>query len=112
MGQLDLVRALAVDTSIVSSMVKEIWDAMGEKDKVDKAVALIYHDGAWLRVGTLPEGDYSAKEAHKNAKAIADQKFASLVRRKLNTIRTLISELRGLCGRRHGRHSLQRCCSR
>lgn len=95
MGQLELVRSLAVDTSIVSAMVKEIWDAMGEKDKVDKAVALIYHDGAWLRVGTLPEGDYSAKEAHKAAKSIADQKFASLVRRKLNTIRTLISELRG-----------------
>ncbi|MBM5458922.1 RNA polymerase subunit sigma [Pseudomonas sp. P66] len=95
LGQLDRVRALAVDTGIVSAMVKEIWDAMGEKDNVDKAVALIYHEGAWLRVGTLPEGDYSDKKVRKAAKAIADEEFATLVRRKLNGIQTLISELRG-----------------
>lgn len=96
MGQLDLVRALAVDTGIVSAMVKEIWDAMGDKDNVEKAVALIYHEGAWLRVGTLPEGsDYSDKKVRKAAKAAADREFAILVRRKLNAIQTLIAELRG-----------------
>jgi len=95
LGQLELVRALAADTGIVSTMVQEIWDAMGEQDNVEKAVALIFHEGAWLRVGTLPEGDYSNKNLRKAAKAVADEEFAALVRRKLNGIQTLISELRG-----------------
>lgn len=94
MGQLDLVRALAVDTSIVASMVDAIWDAMGAKDKVDKAVAVIFHEGAWLRVGSLPEAHYPSKKAEKAARDKSHEQYAALVRRKLNTIQTLISELR------------------
>lgn len=94
-GQLALVRALAVDTGIVSAMVKDIWEAMGDKDNVEKAVSLIFHDGSWIRVGTLPDGgDYSDKKIRKAAKAVSDREFAALVRKKLNAIQTLIAELR------------------
>ena len=78
-GQLDLLGALAVDTKIVDEMVDDIWDALGEKDNVEKAVALVFHEGAWLRAGAIPR-----------------QEFAALVRLKLNSIRSLISELRAL----------------
>lgn len=78
-GQLDLVSALAVDTGIVETMVKEMWDALGEGDNADKAVALVFHQGVWLRAGMLPKAE-----------------FANLARKKLNSIRSLISELRAM----------------
>ena len=50
-GQLDLLGALAVDTKIVEELVDDIWGALGEKDNVEKAVALVFHQGEWLRAG-------------------------------------------------------------
>jgi RNA polymerase sigma factor (sigma-70 family) len=76
-GQLDLLGALAVDTKIVEELVDDIWEALGEKDNVEKAVALVFHQGAWLRAGSIPRDE-----------------FAALARLKLNSIRSLISELR------------------
>jgi RNA polymerase sigma factor (sigma-70 family) len=76
MGQLDLLRALAVDTEVVMYMLNEIWEAIGEKDAVSKAVTLIFTDGVWVRVDEMP-----------------GKEFAALVRKKLNTIHTLVSEL-------------------
>lgn len=80
-GQLDLVRSLAVDTGIVESMVDEIWNALGEKNLVKKSVALVYHEGVWLRSG---------------APGLKDKEYADIVRKKLNSIRLLISELRSV----------------
>lgn len=78
MGQLDLLRALAVDTEIVMTMLNEIWDAMGENDTVDKAVSLLFVDGVWVRVDELDR-----------------KEFAALTRKKLNSIHTLVAELHG-----------------
>lgn len=79
-GQLDLVRSLAVDTTIVESMVNDVWNALGENNNVKKSVALIFHDGVWLR---------------SDCTRISEKAYADIVRKKLNTIRTLLSELRG-----------------
>ncbi|MGE8065162.1 sigma factor-like helix-turn-helix DNA-binding protein [Pseudomonas sp. NPDC089569] len=76
MGQLDLLRALAVDTEIVLLMLDEIWAAMGDKDAVSKAVTLIFTDGVWVRVDEIDNKD-----------------FAALTRKKLNAIQTLVAEL-------------------
>lgn len=94
LGQLSLVRALAVDTTIVSEMVQEMWDAIGEKDQVGKAVALLYHEGEWMRAGSVQDAAALPKSARKAAKAAADKEYASIARRKLNSIQTLIAELR------------------
>lgn len=76
MGQLDLLRALAVDTEIVMAMLDDIWVAMGENDTVDKAVSLLFVDGVWIRVDELDR-----------------KEFAALTRKKLNSIHTLVAEL-------------------
>lgn len=94
MGQLAMMRALAVDTKIIEAMIQEIWAAMGEKDHVAKAVALIFHDGRWIRAGSVPADARLSKEAKRAAKSAADKTFASLARRKLNVIQTLVHELR------------------
>lgn len=78
-GQLDLVGALAVDTGIIEGMVNDMWKALGEKDNVEKSVALVFHQGVWLRSGMIPK-----------------REFAALARKKLNSIRSLIAELRAL----------------
>lgn len=77
LGQLALLKAISSDTEILQGMVTEIWDSIGESDTVDKAISMVFHDGMWVRTGT-----------------IADAEMATIVRRKLNTIQTLIAELK------------------
>ncbi|HEP8399841.1 TPA: RNA polymerase subunit sigma [Pseudomonas aeruginosa] len=77
LGQLSLLKAISSDTSILQGLVTDIWNSIGENDSVDKAAALIFQDGAWVRAGSIP-----------------DSEFASILRKKLNTIQTLIAELK------------------
>ncbi|HGN1512429.1 sigma-70 family RNA polymerase sigma factor [Pseudomonas sp.] len=77
LGQFGVLKAISHDTSILQGLVSEIWNAIGENESVDKAAAMIFQDGAWVRAGAIPDAD-----------------FASLLRKKLNTIQTLISELK------------------
>lgn len=77
LGQFGVLKAISNDTSILQGLVSDIWNAIGENESVDKAAAMILQDGAWVRAGAIP-----------------DAEFASLLRKKLNTIQTLIAELK------------------
>ncbi|HHH9441222.1 TPA: sigma factor-like helix-turn-helix DNA-binding protein [Pseudomonas aeruginosa] len=77
LGQFGVLKAISNDTSVLQGLVTDIWNAIGENESVDKAAAMILQDGTWVRAGAIPDAD-----------------FASLLRKKLNTIQTLIAELK------------------